>query len=128
MKKTEKKNRFIGERVNRIIKGLKPFTFLPCYLFVLLSTYHLLLTTDGFAGSTQDWLKNIGKQKVRKVHSKHTAVAAVRGVDEPGQVDKNARNYEAVHQMEQKIIPQDKLLRFIQEGKLVLFSKERLSR
>ena len=60
----------------------------------------------------------MGQQKLRKVHSKHTTVAAVRGVDEPNQVDPNARNYEAVAEMEKRTLSKEKLLQFIQDGKL----------
>lgn len=85
----------------------------------------LLLASLVSAANQQDWWKKIGKQKIRKVHSKQTVIAAVRGVDEPGKVDRSARNYEAVAEMEMKTIASDKLLKFITEGKLVLQGHDR---
>jgi hypothetical protein len=52
------------------------------------------------------------------VNTKQTMVAAVRGIDEPSQVDPAARNYEGVEKMEKRSIPQDKINQFMSEGNL----------
>ena len=77
-----------------------------------------LLSAPLRAINLQDWIKNGPARRSRRGTSKHTAVAAVRGVEEPGDVDPEARNYPSIQKMEQRKIPQDKLAKFIQEGKL----------
>lgn len=91
-------------------------------LFLVLTfliTYHLSLITALQAINPQDWLKKVGQQKARRVTQKQATIAAVRGVDEPNQVDPNARNYEAVAQMEKKQFAQEKVNQFASAGKLM---------
>ena len=77
-----------------------------------------LLAASLPAAGIQDWIKKSGYQKTRKVTSRHTSVAAVRGVEEPGDVDPDARDFEGLQKMEQRTIPGEKLAQFIEEGKL----------
>ena len=66
------------------------------------------------AASIQDWLKKGGGyQKTRKIGRKQTMVAAVRGVEEAGEVDRDARNFDALAKMESRAVPREKLSRFI---------------
>ena len=71
------------------------------------------------AAGIQDWIKKGGGYKrTRKVTSKQTMVAAVRGVEEPGDVDPSARNFDGLQKIESRNISQDQLSKFIEEGKL----------
>ena len=50
-----------------------------------------------------DWLKSSGRfQRKQSGKSKQTLVAAVRGVEEPGDVDPEARDYASVEKMEKR--------------------------
>ena len=66
----------------------------------------------------KDWLNQIKNEKMRRVNRGKTMVAAVRGIDEPGEVDPKARDYEGVLAMEERNIPGDKVESFMKEGKL----------
>lgn len=87
-----------------------------CYL--LFAICYLLFACPLHAINPQTWMKKAGQQKPRKITQKQATVAAVRGVDEPSQVDPNARNYEAANQMEKKIIPPERVAQFMSEGNL----------
>jgi predicted Zn-dependent protease len=63
------------------------------------------------------WYRNL--QKARKSSSRsQTSVAAVRGVDEPGEVDSKARDYDAVKSMESRKTDSAQVDRFLKEGEL----------
>ena len=71
------------------------------------------------AVNIQDWIKKSGTyQKKRKYNSRQTNVAAVRGVEEPGDVDPEARNFDALAKIESRRVPKEKVLNFIDEGGL----------
>ena len=70
------------------------------------------------AVNPQDWYKKGRSKTMRRTNSKQTMVAAVRGVDEPSQVDPDARNFEAVEKMEKRTFASEKVAQFMQEGKL----------
>ena len=86
-------------------------------LFVFLSCF-VLLSSISFAVNPQEWLKKAGQRKTRRIGPKQTMVAAVRGVDEPSQVDPNARNFEALEKVEKRSYGMDKVSQFMSEGKL----------
>ena len=79
----------------------------------------ILAASSAQAISIQDWLKKGGgAQKTRKVQRGQTMVAAVRGVEEPGDVDPNAKNFDGVAKMEERKVPKEIFSQFIAEGKL----------
>ena len=86
--------------------------FLLCFSRTL-----LLAGSSLYAINLQDWLKG-GYQKKRVITTKHTNVAAVRGVEEPGDVDPEARDFEGLKKVEQRKVPKEKVLQFIEQGKL----------
>lgn len=88
----------------------------------LVTFFSLALTTAVHALDSQGWIKKLGQKKMKGRNStqKHTSVAAVRGIEEPSQVDLGARNYEAVKEMEKRNIPKERIILFIKEGQLVL--------
>lgn len=87
--------------------------------FLIVSFLVSLISSRAFAINPQEWLKKMGQQKRTRISNQRgTAVAAVRGVDEPGQVDPNARNFEAVQKMEKRSYPADKVDQFVKDGKL----------
>lgn len=77
-----------------------------------------LAAPAAFAASS-NWSGYWSKKKARRSNQRHTTVAAVRGVDEPGEVDPEARNYEAVAKMEARTYAADKVGQFAKDGKLV---------
>lgn len=85
----------------------------------ILTLCALFISSLSFAVNPQSWLKNVGKQRVRKVTHKQTTIAAVRGVDEPSEVDPTARDLDGVKKMETRNLPSEKVDQFIAEGKLV---------
>jgi predicted Zn-dependent protease len=86
--------------------------------YLIFTLCAVTLTAMASAVSLQDWLKRLGQQRGTKPKQRYTTVAAVRGLDDPSQVDPKARNYDAVKVMENRVIPQDILDQFIQEGPL----------
>lgn len=76
-----------------------------------------LFVSSASAVSIQDWIKKGGYQRKRDT-SKRTTVAAVRGVEEPGDVDPEARDFEGLKKVEQRKVPSERVEKFIQEGKL----------
>lgn len=64
-----------------------------------------------------NWYKKIAPRERRRT-DKHTNVAAIRGVDEPGDVDPNARDAESVKAMEARKISEDKVTQFADPGVL----------
>lgn len=56
--------------------------------------------------------------QTRRSYSRQTTVAAVRGVDEPGEVDPNARDYEAVKAMDARKTEPGTVDRFLKDGDL----------
>ena len=88
------------------------------YMMILLFT-SMGMISSAHALDPQDWIKKLGQQRTRKKSKqRQTMVAAVRGVEEPGEVDPEARNFEAVQKMEKRNIPPAKVLQFREEGKL----------
>lgn len=85
---------------------------------VMLASFAFGVSVPVFAANPQNWYKKINQSRPRRAGLKQTSVAAVRGVDEPSQVDPEARNYEAVDKMENRNIPQEKVNQFIKDGKL----------
>ena len=86
-------------------------------LLVFASAF-LVLASLSFAVNPQEWLKKAGQRKTRRIGPKQTMVAAVRGVDEPSQVDPDARNFEALEKIEKKSYGMGKVSQFMSEGKL----------
>ncbi len=82
----------------------------------------LFLSSSVQAVNPQNWIKKTGQKagqrKVRKVGGKQTMVAAVRGVDEPSEVDPDARNFEALEKVEKRSFGNDKVSQFMSEGRL----------
>ncbi len=71
------------------------------------------------AVNLNDWIKKSGGyQKPRKVKSGQTSVAAIRGVEEPGEVDEQARDFEALKKVEGRNVSKEKLEQFIKTGML----------
>ncbi len=75
----------------------------------------LLLSVFAFGalvhGAETSWWKQV-KSRKRRVDFKTTAVAAVRGVSEPSDVDPQARDYQSVARMEQRVVPIQKIKDF----------------
>jgi predicted Zn-dependent protease len=80
----------------------------------------LFIPTGGFSLDITQWLKQLGQQRGTKKDYKFTSVAAVRGLEEPSQMDPKARNFEAIQDMENYTVPKEILDQFIMEGKLIL--------
>ena len=86
--------------------------------FAFICALVTLLASSAFAINPQTWMKKMGQQKTRKSSQRQTMVAAVRGMDDPNQVDPNARDFEALEKMEKRTIAAGKLAQFLEEGKL----------
>ena len=86
------------------------FIFLPLLLSVNVQS--------ALCSDSSEWLKKIGERRGKKVYQRHTSVAAVRGIQEPGEADPKARNFPAIEKMEAFKIEPSGLEAFIQEGGL----------
>ncbi|MBI2118910.1 MAG: M48 family metalloprotease [Elusimicrobia bacterium] len=84
---------------------------------IVLTLCFMFSSSLGLAANPQDWVKQLGK-KSKKISSKQTTVAAIRGVEELSDVDQNARNFEALAQIEKRKVPEQTLNQFITEGNL----------
>ncbi len=71
------------------------------------------------AGQSVDWnwAKTAGNKKIKR-YQKTTNVAAVRGVEEPSEIDPEARDAEGAAWMESQVIPAEQSIQFIVDGKL----------
>ena len=87
-------------------------------VFLLSFCFSLLASATSSAVNPQDWYKKTRQRSARRSGAKQTMVAAVRGVDEPSQVDPDARNFEGVEKMEKKSFAPEKIAQFMAEGKL----------
>ncbi|MBI3013203.1 MAG: M48 family metalloprotease [Elusimicrobia bacterium] len=81
--------------------------------------FSFALCSAGMALNPQNWKKKLEFQKTRKVTQKSASVAAVRGVEEPGDVDPNLRDFEAVTAMEKRTLLPTQVDQFVQEGQLL---------
>ncbi len=91
-----------------------PFTLLAGLTAVLAAG----LITTGSSAIDWNWTKNAGKSKPLTRKQKVTNVAAVRGVEEPGDIDPEARDAEGLAWMESRKVPAEKSIQFIIDGKL----------
>lgn len=79
----------------------------------------LLLAAPNAYSVDWNWAKNSSGSKTKlKKYQKTTNVAAVRGVEEPGDIDPDARDMEGVAWMEAQKVPAEKGIQFIIDGKL----------
>ena len=88
-----------------------------CEKAIILFLASCSVSAGAFAVNPQEWIKK-SRQKVRKTGTRQTMVAAVRGVDEPGQVEPGASNFEGVEKMEKRSFSPEKVNQFAAEGKL----------
>ncbi len=88
-------------------------------MILLVLLFVTSFSVPAHAVSFQDWIKKSNEaHKTRRVTSRQTTVAAVRGVEELNDVDPEARNPEGVEKMEKRAIPKEKLDKFIEQGML----------
>lgn len=99
----------------RFLKTLSAIILVACLFFVasLSQAYNPL-----------DWFKKMSKPKRRRTISKQTMVAAVRGIEEPSQVDPEARNFQGVDKMDQRNYSEERIARFMAAGNLSLRTSE----
>ena len=77
-----------------------------------------LLCRPASSFDLQNWYRKINAPRGRNIRRSQTAVAAVRGVDEPSQIDPDARDFDAVAAMEKESEEPSQVVQFAQDGGL----------
>ena len=71
-----------------------------------------------FGYNPENWTKKLGQTKSRRVVQRQTTVAAIRGVEEPKDVDPKLRDFQGVEKMEKETLASENVAQFVKNGQL----------
>jgi len=117
-----KPEEYLSQLHNPVIEKRKVAYGIGTFLTVTLCL--LLAVSLSYAYNPMDWIRKMSRPKRRRVTTRQTMVAAVRGIEDPSQIDLGARNFKAVDNMDKRNYSKERIARFMSEGKLSLGKEE----